>query len=59
MFADLGGHPEVQITAEPVIYEDEDDDNNKQSHDILLLQLPAPTNIPPVALPDCTYGPKQ
>uniref|UniRef100_A0A671VZL2 Peptidase S1 domain-containing protein n=1 Tax=Sparus aurata TaxID=8175 RepID=A0A671VZL2_SPAAU len=41
MFANVSGHPgspaqEVQITAAPVIYTD----NNSKSHDLMLLQLP-------------------
>lgn len=63
MFADLGVHPgspaqEVQITAEPVIYADNDNNNNRRSHDIMLLQLPSPTDIQPIALPNCEYHPK-
>uniref|UniRef100_A0A8C4DTJ6 Peptidase S1 domain-containing protein n=1 Tax=Dicentrarchus labrax TaxID=13489 RepID=A0A8C4DTJ6_DICLA len=59
MFAGLGVHPgglaqEVQITAKPVIYTDKDN----RFHDIMLLQLPEPTKIQPVALPDCKYYPK-
>ncbi|XP_035516057.1 kallikrein-8-like [Morone saxatilis] len=54
MFAGLGVHPEVQITAEPVNYTDKDN----RFHDIMLLQLPEPTKIQPVALPDCEYYPK-
>ncbi|XP_076585792.1 kallikrein-6-like [Chaetodon auriga] len=64
MFADLSVHPggpaqEVQITAEPVIFTDKDKNNNNRSHDIMLLHLPRPTNIQPVALPDCQYRPKK
>uniref|UniRef100_A0A8P4GLM1 Peptidase S1 domain-containing protein n=1 Tax=Dicentrarchus labrax TaxID=13489 RepID=A0A8P4GLM1_DICLA len=59
MFAGLAVLPgglaqEVQITAEPVIYTDKDN----RFHDIMLLQLPEPTKIQPVALPDCEYYPK-
>ncbi|XP_035856797.1 kallikrein-6-like isoform X1 [Sander lucioperca] len=59
MFADLSVHPggpaqEVQITAEPVIYTE----NRTRSHDIMLLQLPSPSNIPPIALPDCNRRPE-
>ncbi|KAI9529100.1 hypothetical protein NQZ68_013407 [Dissostichus eleginoides] len=59
LFAELvlnAGDPaeELQITAEPVIYTDKDD----RSHDIMLLQLPKSSGIPPVALPDCEYRPE-
>uniref|UniRef100_A0A3Q1HFQ1 trypsin n=1 Tax=Anabas testudineus TaxID=64144 RepID=A0A3Q1HFQ1_ANATE len=60
MFADLNVHPaqEVQIRAEPVIYADKDDNNNKRFHDIMLLQLPSSTDIKPMALPNCENRPK-
>ncbi|XP_038568687.1 kallikrein-8-like [Micropterus salmoides] len=63
MFADLSVHPggpvqEVKITAEPVIYTDKDSNNNTSSHDIMLLQLPSPPEIQPIALPDCERRPK-
>ncbi|XP_070776967.1 kallikrein-6-like [Enoplosus armatus] len=58
MFANLSVHPggpaqEVNITAEPVIYRD-----SNRSHDIMLLQLPRPSDVQPIALPDCEYRPK-
>ncbi|XP_073333576.1 kallikrein-6-like [Pagrus major] len=64
MFANVSVHPggpaqEVQITAEPVIYTDKDKNNNSRSHDLMLLQLPGPSNIQPVALPDCGDHPKK
>lgn len=60
VFADLGVRTgglaqEVKITAEPVIYTDKD---NNRVHDVMLLQLPSPSDIPPIALPDCDYRPK-
>ncbi|XP_023284871.1 kallikrein-8-like [Seriola lalandi dorsalis] len=67
MFANVSVTPgspaqEVQITAEPVIYVDKDNNNNNnnndRSHDIMLLQLPSPTHIKPVGLPDCEHLPK-
>ncbi|XP_040891114.1 kallikrein-8-like [Toxotes jaculatrix] len=63
MFAELSVDPgsparEVQITAEPVIYMDKDDNNNSRLHDIMLLQLPSPTGIKPIGLPDCGHRPK-
>jgi len=39
----------VIIKDDPVIFTDE---NGKQ-HDIMLLKLPSPTTITPVAIPDC------
>ncbi|KAM8771692.1 kallikrein-6-like isoform 2-T4 [Acanthopagrus schlegelii] len=59
MFANVSGHPgspaqEVQIRAEPVIYTDRD----SRSHDLMLLQLPSPSSVQPVALPDCEDPPK-
>ncbi|XP_010765080.1 kallikrein-8-like [Notothenia coriiceps] len=59
LFAELvlnAGDPaeELQITAEPVIYTDNED----RSHDIMLLQLPKPSGVPPVALPDCEHRPE-
>ncbi|XP_034740804.1 kallikrein-8-like [Etheostoma cragini] len=62
VFADVSVNPggpaqEMQITAEPVIYTDKDNNNRMRSHDIMLLQLPSPSNIPPVALPDCNLRP--
>ncbi|KAM9363772.1 kallikrein-6-like [Symphorus nematophorus] len=64
MFANLSVHPEgsaqeVQIRAEPVIYTDKDKNKNDRSHDIMLLQLPGPAGVTPIALPDCTYRPKK
>ncbi|XP_044042604.1 kallikrein-8-like isoform X1 [Siniperca chuatsi] len=64
MFADLGVHPggpaqEVQITAKPVIYTDKDKNNKNRFHDIMLLQLPSPSDVKPVALPDCEHHPKK
>ncbi|GAA6222234.1 kallikrein-8-like [Lates japonicus] len=63
MFANLNacaGSPaqEVQITTGAVIYMDKDNNNNNRSHDIMLLQLPSPTDIKPIGLPDCKYRPK-
>ncbi|XP_042340350.1 kallikrein-6-like [Plectropomus leopardus] len=63
MFANLPVHPgspaqEVEITAEPVIYTDKDDNSRTRSHDLMLLQLPSPSDSQPVALPDCEYQPK-
>ncbi|XP_059188523.1 kallikrein-6-like [Centropristis striata] len=60
MYADLSVHPggqvqEVEITAEPVIYTD---NTSKRSHDIMLLQLQSPTDIQPIALPDCADRPQ-
>ncbi|TKS68580.1 Cationic trypsin [Collichthys lucidus] len=48
MYASVNAAQEVKITANPVIYKD---DNNRP-HDIMLLQLPNSTDIQPVALPD-------
>lgn len=64
MFAALSVHPggsakEVRITAEPVIYRDKDKNNNIRPHDIMLLQLPTPSGIQPIALPDCGHRPKK
>ncbi|KAK2817415.1 hypothetical protein Q5P01_025606 [Channa striata] len=42
----------VEIISEPRIYRD----NNDNVHDIMLLKLPYPTNIPRVAYPDCDYS---
>uniref|UniRef100_A0A3Q3K385 trypsin n=1 Tax=Monopterus albus TaxID=43700 RepID=A0A3Q3K385_MONAL len=57
MFALLGVHPgptqQVQITTQPVIFKDKDNNNNVRHHDIMLLKLPTPTQIQPVGLPDC------
>ncbi|XP_051801860.1 kallikrein-8-like [Acanthochromis polyacanthus] len=58
IFADFGvlldgAAQEVQITANPVIYTDKDNNNNHRQHDLMLLQLPGNSNIQPVALPDC------
>ncbi len=62
MNAVLGVHPgpgePVEIKAPPEIFTDKDKNNNKRSHDIMLLQLPTPSGIAPVALPDCQYHPK-
>ncbi|KAK2810514.1 hypothetical protein Q5P01_000400 [Channa striata] len=56
MFAVVGVHPgpgqRVEIISEPRIYRD----NNDNVHDIMLLKLPYPTNIPRVAYPDCDYS---
>ncbi|XP_030601748.1 anionic trypsin-1-like [Archocentrus centrarchus] len=66
MYAFLGIHPrplfgirllpsqrqKVKVTSE-VFYQD-----NTGRHDIMLLKLPAPANIQPVALPDCLNPPK-
>lgn len=48
MYASVNAAQEVEITAKPVIYTD---DNNRP-HDIMLLQLPNSIDIQPVALPD-------
>ncbi|XP_055363955.1 kallikrein 1-related peptidase b11-like [Betta splendens] len=58
MFADVVMHQgapaqEIKITAEAEIFTDKDINNNIRSHDIMLLQLPTPTDVQPVALPDC------
>ncbi|KAI3352548.1 hypothetical protein L3Q82_005494 [Scortum barcoo] len=53
VFAEYGDHPEdggVQIKAKPVVYRGKD---NNTRHDIMLLQLPTPSGIKPVVLPDC------
>ncbi|XP_063736932.1 kallikrein-8-like [Eleginops maclovinus] len=59
MYAELVMHPgdraeELQITAEAVIYTDKE----HRAHDIMLLQLPKSSAVPPVALPDCGYHPE-
>ncbi|XP_067441511.1 anionic trypsin-2-like isoform X2 [Thunnus thynnus] len=46
----------VGIKAQPEIFTDKN--NNKRSHDIMLLKLPSPTRIQPVPLPSCRKGPK-
>lgn len=62
MYAVLGVHPgpgqQVKITAPPEIYTDKDSNNNLRSHDIMLLRLPRPTQIRPIALPNCQRRPK-
>ncbi|XP_040924470.2 kallikrein 1-related peptidase b11-like [Betta splendens] len=63
MFADVVMHQgapaqEIKITAEAEIFTDKDINNNIRSHDIMLLQLPTPTDVQPVALPDCECSPE-
>ncbi|XP_051801710.1 trypsin-2-like isoform X2 [Acanthochromis polyacanthus] len=57
MFAYLGAGAavrRVQITANPVKYTD----NNNREHDLMLLQLPGNSGIPPVPLPNCRNQPR-
>ncbi|XP_044042595.1 snake venom serine protease BthaTL-like isoform X2 [Siniperca chuatsi] len=58
----LGVHPgpgqPVVIKAPPEIFTDYDKNNNKRSHDIMLLKLPRPTKIRPIELPNCRNPPK-
>ncbi|KAL7404689.1 hypothetical protein ABVT39_018374 [Epinephelus coioides] len=49
-----GQREEMKITAAPKIYTDK----NGTSHDIMLLQLPNPTQIQPVPFPDCNNRPQ-
>ncbi|XP_040926474.1 chymase-like isoform X1 [Betta splendens] len=63
MFADVVMHQrapaqEIKITAEAEIFTDKDINNNIRLHDIMLLQLPTPTDVQPVALPDCECSPE-
>ncbi|XP_008279179.1 kallikrein-8-like [Stegastes partitus] len=63
VFADLGvllhgAAQEVQITANPVIYTDKDNNGKDRFHDIMLLQLPGTSDIQPIALPDCGDQPR-
>uniref|UniRef100_A0A672GJU1 Trypsin I-P38-like n=1 Tax=Salarias fasciatus TaxID=181472 RepID=A0A672GJU1_SALFA len=57
MSATVGVHPgpgeQPQVITEHHIFQDQ----NRRSHDIMLLKLPNPSTITPVALPDCQNQP--
>ncbi|XP_051240386.1 anionic trypsin-2-like [Dicentrarchus labrax] len=63
--AHLGVHPrqghgnaqQMQITEDPQIFTDQDNNNNVRQHDIMLLKLPRKVTIRPVQLPDCKRRP--
>ncbi|XP_030610008.1 kallikrein-11-like [Archocentrus centrarchus] len=67
IFANVSMHQgapqqEVQITAKPEIYSDNNNNNNNNTvrdHDIMLLQLPSTSEVPPIALPDCGNRPER
>uniref|UniRef100_A0A3Q3LCB3 Snake venom serine protease KN2-like n=1 Tax=Mastacembelus armatus TaxID=205130 RepID=A0A3Q3LCB3_9TELE len=59
LFAVVGVHPGngrrvYHLTGRPVFYFD----NQNRLHDLMLLKLPAPVRIPPVALPVCNPLPR-